>query len=184
MLQKINTIGVHLGRFAPYTKGHKNLTKAIIQRHWVENSLIMIWSSNVFNLRTPFTFEQRKKIIELIIPGIKIIPLPDTNPNALYHDTSWEKINKWILSIKKIQNQFNTRFKFYWWSEQDLKYLKTWFETEELINRGGDWISATQVREYLKTWEHEKLKWVLDDRIIPIACHYFNENMEQLLIDW
>ncbi len=140
-------LAVQLGRFAPYHLGHQMVTEAMIQRHGIENCLIIIGSSNVLNDRTPFTFEQRKYFIQNIFQDIKIISIPDINPEVNQFEI--KTLDTWLNEIEKLETKLEARFKFYGGSQEDLRYLSKVFETEVIVDRKskGKNISATKVRE-------------------------------------
>lgn len=131
---------VFLGRFAPFHKGHLILLNKLIKKFGLKNCIVMIGSSNVINERTPFTAINRAKSIKSIYPDIKIIYLKDIGDDE-----------KWLQSIKKIENQLNESFTFYGGSKKDLEILSKKFKTKILVNRftEGEGISATKIRETL-----------------------------------
>ena len=113
--------GVQLGRVAPPHSGHEMIMREMLARHG-KDSLVMVGSSNVFNARTPFTFEQRRSLIRKIFPDIQIIGLPDIDRSRLLHSES--TIPLWLEQIKAIQDGMNARFKFYGGSEEDLRFFQ------------------------------------------------------------
>lgn len=175
------TVGVHLGRFAPYHKGHQMVTDILLSKHGAENSLILIGSSNTFNARTPFTFEQRKALIQKLYPGVKILPLPDINPKLLVHSES--TIPVWLEQIKAIEAEMGVRFKFYGGCPQDLRFFTEDFETEVAIDREteGEGVSASYIRELLWKEDYEALEEFMDQRIVSDAIRYFNQNLTKIL---
>src|SRR3989344_5003946 len=77
--------GLLIGRFQPFHKGHDYLIKKALGQ--VDKLIIAIGSSNVKDTDNPFTYPQRKKILEIYIENedmenkiVKIFPLPD-NPS-------------------------------------------------------------------------------------------------------
>jgi nicotinamide mononucleotide adenylyltransferase len=177
----METIGVQLGRFAPYHLGHQMVSKEMIQRHGEKKSLIMVGSSNSFNERTPFTFEERRELIRKALGNeVEIIPLPDINPDrsAPYEST----FPAWRASIKEIEQARGVKFKFYGGSAEDLSFFGDEFESEVVVDRtnAGKGISATTIRECLRANLLESLKGLMDERIIEDAARLFHENIQKL----
>lgn len=171
--------GVQLGRVAPPHSGHEMIMREMLARHG-KDSLVMVGSSNVFNARTPFTFEQRRSLIRKIFPDIQIIGLPDIDRSRLLHSES--TIPLWLEQIKAIQDGMNARFKFYGGSEEDLRFFPGTFDSEVLVDRhtAGQNISATAVRELLRQRNRAALKDVMNELIIDEAIELFHQNMKIL----
>ncbi len=150
------------------------MVRKMIEENEVENCLIIIGSSNSRNSRTPFSFEQRKKIIRSVFPGIRVMPLPDINPGLIYFDG--ETNGQWLDGIAKIQERLNTNFVFYGGSEADLKILGERFETRIAVDRSsGRTFSATEVREALGRNDLKLLEKLLHPKVIPLARKYYQE---------
>ena len=145
----MTTKHVYLGRFAPFHKGHLRLILKLIDKAGLENTLILIGSSNNVNRRTPYTFEDRAKIIKVSIPEIEILPLPDGKAGVEYFDGSTNDI--WLDSLEKLAQERKEKFVFYGGSKQDLEILAERFETRLLIDRfsEGEGLSATKIRELI-----------------------------------
>ncbi len=105
ILEPEKKTGLIIGRFQPVHLGHLYLFKKALEM--VECLIIGIGSSQTFDeLKNPFTYEERKKMIESAllednIPAsrFRIYPIPD-------------KFNfvKWINSIFEIVEEFNVLF--------------------------------------------------------------------------
>lgn len=173
-------VGVQIGRFAPYHWGHQLVTERMLANHGVENSLIMIGSSNVFNIRTPFTFEQRKALIQKVLgEKVRIMPLPDVNSELLVHAES--TVPMWLESIRKVEREMGVKFRFYGGSEQDVRFFER--EERDFINREtvGKGVNASDIRKHLLAENYEALKGLVDERIVADVIRYFRENLEKLL---
>src|ERR1035437_5400882 len=79
-------VGLVIGRFQPFHNGHKYLIKKALEN--VEKIIINIGSANILNKDNPFTFEQRKKMVEEFIRQekledrvLKIVPTDDIPDN-------------------------------------------------------------------------------------------------------
>jgi bifunctional NMN adenylyltransferase/nudix hydrolase len=86
---------VFIGRFQPFHKGHKEVVDAALEK--AQQVVIIIGSAYApRNIRNPFTFEERKEIIQAVYPverypNIRIVGVPDFP----YND------QKWIKSIQE-----------------------------------------------------------------------------------
>jgi nicotinamide-nucleotide adenylyltransferase len=85
--------GIFIGRFQPYHKGHESVVKSALGKKGVDFLIIGIGSSRHNNTpENPFTFNERKKMIELSMPEkyrkkYSLIRIPDTN-----NDKKWTKL--------------------------------------------------------------------------------------------
>jgi len=139
-----------------------------------ENCLIIIGSSTSFNKRTPFTYAARKKMIKILYPEIKIVGLPDTNPdNERYNP---EKMNIWIGMVKKLERASQSKFAFYSGSDGDIEYLKGSFPVRILVNRlkEGKRISASAIRNSLEKGKKKEIAKLIDAKILDIAVEQFH----------
>lgn len=174
-------VGVQLGRFAPYHKGHQMVTEQVLERFGPQNTVIMVGSSNAFNDRTPFTFEQRRALIKKLVPeAVRVIGLPDIDPCLRVHGES--TIPAWLDQIESIQNEMDVEFVFCGGSEDDLRFFPGRFESEVVVDREtlGKGISATEIRKLIAEAAFEELKAVMDERIVPDAVRFFEANQKEL----
>lgn len=164
---------VYLGRFAPFHKGHAETLDAIVENNGVEKTLVIIGSSDSLNPRTPFTFLQRKAIINMLYPQVEVIPFPDVQSELVIFDGSTNDI--WLESLKKIEEGRGEKFTFYGGSDEDLAVLSDAFETHILIDRHNTdlQISATTVRAVLDDGDDEQLAKYVDSAVLPLirACY-------------
>ncbi len=171
-------VGVQLGRFAPYHNGHEMVTEEVLKRFGAERTLIMIGSSNAFNERTPFTFEQRRELIKKVVPeAVRVVALPDIDASKLMHSES--TVPAWLDQIQSIQDQMGVEFVFCGGSAEDLRFFPGRFESQAVIDREttGRGISATQVRELLRARAFDELKEVMDERVVEDAVRFYHENL-------
>lgn len=159
--------GVVLGRFSPLHKGHEALIQAMIDRHGLAHSFVLIGSSQAErNAKTPYSYEARKEMIQLRFPGVPIAPLPDVAKTEAEFETTNER---WLAQIALLEASLGASFTFYGGSEIDLKYLSERFPVLVLYPRTTIPVSATQARKALRENDHEVLDTVLDARIQPLA---------------
>lgn len=84
---------VFIGRFQPFHNGHKAVIEAALEQ--AKEVVVVVGSSFAArNIRNPFTFQERKAMIESVFPTdrVKVVPVSDYP----YDD------NKWINSIMRI----------------------------------------------------------------------------------
>lgn len=84
---------VFIGRFQPFHNGHKAVIDAALEQ--AKEVVVVVGSSFAArNIRNPFTFEERKAMIEGVFPTdrVKVVPVSDYP----YDD------NKWVNAIQKI----------------------------------------------------------------------------------
>lgn len=176
-------IGVHLGRFAPYTKGHETMTQAVIDQVGAENTLVLIGSSNKVNARTPYTAEQREAMIQSVFPDIQIASIGDSNATSVELEIS--RIEWWYEQVRKLQTQMRGRFVFFTGDLADLSYLDgTEFEYREAFPRDtvGKGISATAAREAIQSNDELAIQNLLPTPVIDQAVAFYRQNLEQGLL--
>ena len=154
-------IGILVGRFQPLHKGH---IEAI---EFAENNsdklYIIVGSAEKSNQkRNPFTFEERKKMIELAMidrklhESITIVPINDANNHT-----------EWILSIKNVIGAYNIIFTNDEVTEKLFNKDETKVINVPLLDRNA--LSATEVRRRLELDE----KW--ETLVIPTVVNYLKE---------
>ena len=154
------TIGVQLGRFAPFHNGHSMITKAMLsdmQKGKLDEAIIMIGSANILNKNIPFTAMERLQIMRQSLPEstwktLQGCLLDDTRANF---DDSAEETNAWAAMIKIQQTAFKGEFIFYTGAEEDSTYLQqSGFQTYVAVDRYNHpivkGINATKIRNTLK----------------------------------
>lgn len=181
------TWGVQLGRFAPYHKGHQLVTEALRARYG-DRALVLIGSSNSFQgepprnerervqmSRTPFTYEERRNMIVSVYPDLKVLPLPDVNPDPTQHDHTFRA---WLEQIHGLESQLEAKFCFVGGADEDLRYLAAKFPTECVVDRheARQELSATMVRHALEEHDFNRLNDWVDRRVWPQAVYAFDEN--------
>ena len=141
-------VGILVGRFQPVHIGHVQAIEFALEN---SNKLfIVVGSAEKSNQkRNPFTFEERKKMIELAInekelqDNISIIPINDANNHT-----------EWIASIKNTVGEYNLIFTNDELTEKLFKKNETKVINVPLLDRNI--LSATEVRKRLeldKEWK-------------------------------
>lgn len=168
MTEEKTKYNVYLGRFSPLHKGHEAVMNGIVAKYGSENLLIIIGSSTSHNNRTPYTFDERSKMIRSVYPDANIIGLPDIKPDRVFfkEDTN----ERWLKSIKDIEENMNAEFTFFGGSEEDLAVLSREFKTEVIVNRNADpeKISATKVREAFESGDIEKVRKMISEKVYSL----------------
>ncbi len=160
---------VYLGRFAPFHKGHQKIVDLTILKYGLENIIMMIGSSDSYNQRTPYSYEDRKMMIEAVYPEIRVMPLPDMNSALVYFDGSTN--DQWLAGLKQIEAEYGAEFIFVGGSLPDLAILALKFPIKMMTDRSEASLgmSATKVREALEKNDQASLATMLDSKVIPLA---------------
>ncbi len=167
----MKTKHVYLGRFAPFQNGHKLLLSELVSRYGQENVLVLVGSTNTLNKRTPYTYEDRKEIIEVSFPDIEVLPLPDGKPNLEYFDGTTNEL--WLDNIERIARERGEKFIFYGGSEMDLEILSQRFETQVFVSREIVKVSATQVREAIENKDMDRIKELVDPKSVELVTRKY-----------
>lgn len=140
-------IGLIIGRFQPFHKGHLYLVgKALIL---VDKLIIGIGSTNITNSDNPLSYQLRKKMLELVFEKegwqdrlITIVDIPD-----IPDDNEWLKLtlertgqfdvsignNQWVNGIFEVEGITVTRVPFY------KRYILEGEKIRKLIKQGKKW---------------------------------------------
>tara|TARA_B100001750_G_scaffold185304_1_gene154342 strand:- start:68 stop:589 length:522 start_codon:yes stop_codon:yes gene_type:complete len=154
-------VGILVGRFQPLHKGH---VKAIqFARNNSDKLYIIVGSAEKSNQkRNPFSFEERKRMIELAInekklqDNISIVPINDANNHT-----------EWIASIKNTIGEYNIIFTNDELTEKLFKKEETKVINVPLLDRNI--LSATEVRKRLELDKEWK------SLVIPEIVNYLTE---------
>lgn len=156
--------GLLIGRFQPFHKGHLYLLRHVQKK--IEKIVIGIGSANVFDEDNPFTYEDRKRMIEKVIKEEKldsfvekIIPLIDIYDDELWFKNSLKNSgdidvvignNEWPNRI------FETRGYKIWRVGFFKRYLYEGEKIRELIRQKKQWFDrvpeniVTSIQSILK----------------------------------
>ena len=154
-------VGILVGRFQPVHRGHVQAKEFSLEN---SNKLfVVVGSAEKSNQkRNPFTFEERKKMIELAInekelqDNISIIPINDANNHT-----------EWISSIKNTIGEYNLIFTNDELTEKLFKKDETRVINVPLLDRNI--LSATEVRKRLELDKEWK------SLVIPEIANYLTE---------
>lgn len=136
---------VFIGRFQPFHNGHKAVIEAALEQ--AKEVVVVVGSSFAArNIRNPFTFEERKAMIEAVFPTdrVRVVPVSDYP----YDD------NKWVNAIQKIVDETIPHAKdvgLIGHSKDSTSYylniFPRWKNHVEVTDVGG--INATDIRNCL-----------------------------------
>ena len=154
-------VGILVGRFQPVHIGHVQAIEFALEN---SNKLFIVEGSaeKSNQKRNPFTFEERKKMIELAInekelqDNISIIPINDANNHT-----------EWIASIKNTVGEYNLIFTNDELTEKLFKKNETKVINVPLLDRNI--LSATEVRKRLELDKEWK------SLVIPEIANYLTE---------
>lgn len=155
-MKKKYKIGLIIGRFQPFHKGHGYLIKRALER--VDKLIIEIGSSNIKNIDNPISYRSRKKLVEIFSEKeglknkiIKIIPLPDNPSDEVWLYNAIKRAGDFDVVISNNDENVNIFFKKRGYQVLKFPFYKRYmYEGEkirELIRRGKDW--ENRVPNYL-----------------------------------
>ena len=133
-------IGIYIGRFCPFHKGHQAVINHMIKRFSVDDLLVFIGSSNSpIEWRVLFTYEDRRRWIKRLYPEIKLMGLPDYPDN----DTVW-----FHMLDDYINCTFGTEVNpvFFGGAEEDVSFYYQYGRNVEIIDRNNFQCSGTNIR--------------------------------------
>tara|TARA_Y100000590_G_scaffold467922_1_gene648605 strand:- start:9204 stop:9707 length:504 start_codon:yes stop_codon:yes gene_type:complete len=154
-------VGILVGRFQPLHKGHIQAIE--YAKNNSEKLFIIVGSAEKSNQkRNPFSFEERKRMIDLALKGkklqknISIVPINDANNHP-----------EWIESIKNTIGEYNIIFTNDELTERLFKEDETKVINIPLIDRNE--LSATEVRKRLELGKGWK------SLVMPEIAEYLSE---------
>ncbi len=163
---------VYVGRFNPIHLGHASVIEKMLEQHGVENSLVIIGSSNTpQSLRHFFSYEERKSFIKKLFPNIKLVGLPD-----YANDSAWFSALEDILTLGGMEL---SKTMFFGGSKEDIRFFEDAGYETEIINRFEGTharISATEVRDALML--NKSLDGLVHDHIQADLKKMFGEKWE------
>ena len=150
---------VFIGRFQPFHIGHKNVVDVALEK--ADNVIVLVGSSNVARThRNPFSFNERKEMIELSYPlnvrdRLIIRPSEDVYNNQLWIKKTQETVqdvvithanrkhpNVWIQGLNDIKIGLIGHSK-----DSSSYYLKLFPEWGHIDVQGNDICNATDIRQ-------------------------------------
>lgn len=166
-------LGVVIGRFQTFHKGHKQIIETACSM--CNRVGVLVGSAQEFGtFKNPFTFEKRKQVLQEICgPKLEIYPLKDI---GVGNTSEWGE-----YVIQKIVEYFGKRPDVLISGKEERR--TNWFEGEigdgiaEVFLPKTIEISATTLRNYLINDEREK--W---EKYVPEEMHMEYTVMRQLML--
>ena len=166
---------VFIGRFQPFHNGHKAVIESALEQ--AKEVVVVVGSSFAArNIRNPFTFEERKAMIESTFQTdrVKVVPVSDYP----YDD------NKWINAIQKIVDETIPHAQdvgLIGHSKDSTSYyleiFPRWKNHVEVEDVGG--INATDIRKMMFDVNFEtaeKIKALMPERAHNRMCGFIMHN--------
>jgi phosphopantetheine adenylyltransferase len=176
--------GAVLGRFCPIHNGHMGVINKLIEVHGIENSIIILGSSNArISHRNLFSYVERRRFIKAIYPNIRIIGLGDHydcgHPSDLFD---------WIISLNDTLEQvFRCNPKevtFYSGNEEDSQFLITDGWDVSIVDRFNEEdsvvVSGQEIRAHLVMNRMEILSQLIDSKILEDVVNTFRRKYKIL----
>lgn len=155
MSNTVENVAVYIGRFQPMHNGHLNIIKDALndKEANIKHLIILIGSSNkARDIKNPFTFEERKDLIENILDAyqfnkpnpvkVTILPIHD----YIYSNQKW--ISEVQLAIKKATHGLVPNKNIYLLGrikDKSSAYMHYFPQYERLITKADNVISANDV---------------------------------------
>lgn len=166
----MQTLWLIIWRFQPLHKGHELLIQTAIKD--CSQVIILLGSSNKNNKNNPYSFKQRKEIIEEVFveKKVSIFPLPD-----------FQSDNEWKDKIVSYIPQSFQEVNLYCWDKlqdsavitlQNLKNTLPFTLSIIEIPRSIIHVSASEVREWLENTSSDKLQRFLSEKTIEKLAIY------------
>lgn len=147
MKNKKDKIGLYIGRFQPFHKGHLNVVEEALNH--CDKLIIAIGSAQEFGTeKNPFSFELRKELISRSLwgKGKRCIIIGINDRTEVKDDEGW---GEYLIKEVKRQTGLTPTINF----EGHEEVRSHWFDTVDIehyeLNREDIPISATAVREAL-----------------------------------
>jgi len=137
------SIGIFVGRCQPLHLGHKQIIDKMIEDCGIENSLVILGSTNEHNTaNNPFTFEQRIEMIKKVWPDILVTGIDDEDK-----DNEWLLEFRMLLDLVYIHETEDLDFTLYCGEDSYVAKLFTDIgEIKEVLDRKELQISGTEIR--------------------------------------
>jgi cytidyltransferase-like protein len=139
-------LGYIIGRFNPIHIGHMHIIEEMMSKSDIP--VILIGSSNIsMTKENPFSFEERKEILQKIYPSLIILPIPDFGKLK-----TWvSKVDKLIASVSSSFENVNDIILYTSKKDNDADLRVNWCSmighNVQGISERSDGLSATVIRE-------------------------------------
>jgi len=166
-------VALIVGRFQPFHKGHLFLVKKALQK--ADKIVFGIGSANIHDEYNPLNFNQRKKMLEIVIQKeklearvLKIVPLDD-----VYND------EKWLKNVREKAGRFDLVVSNSEWTNKILE--KAGYKIWRLGYYRKDLYEGWRVRELIKAGKNFKNRipaYLYPFLIFNFQFSIFNKNFK------
>jgi hypothetical protein len=166
--------GFFIGRLNPIHIGHEQVIDHMIETHGIDNSAVVIGSSNAeTSMRHFFSYVERRAFIKTLYPELDVVGLPDYKGDA-----PWLQALDDIIEFKYGQGSA-PQAEFFGGSEEDVGFFLAAGRRVRILNRYDGTtpkISASEVRDSLL---HERpLEGLLNPKIACQVAELFHRNWQ------
>ena len=190
--KEIITCGVCIGRFNPVHQSHEMLINKLLE-FFPNNHLVMIGSSNnQISFRNLFNYSQRKEMLRMLYPNLRLINLPDYRDSdeiwmemvldtietvfdgKVHHPAVWTDKGDGKEKVGNIEPTF-----FFGSYEDSLLFRNRRFECR-ILNRyeEGKGLSASAIRDRLVN--NKQIDDLVNENLIECIKKHFDMNWEKL----
>lgn len=173
---------IFISRVSPLHIGHQNTISTMINDVGIKNSLMLIGSSNsVYDERLCFNYMQRKEMVKTIFPDLTVCGLPDYKHVLIDPTYTVWKTHLWDMIRLKFSDANTENTIFYSGSEEDVFFFVEEGYRVKIVNRINIPVSATDVRNQLRT-KNGDITGLVDERLKNRITIWFRENEINKLI--
>lgn len=161
-------LGFVVGRFQMFHIGHMSIIDAC--RKNAERCVVLIGSSDKSRTeKNPFSFEERKQMIEKVFSDVEIFPLPDIGVGdvPLWGDYLFSTIQKHCHREPDLYVSGKEDKVDHWFDAEKRSRLKT-----IKVDRSSIPICASQLREYLRKGEQKEWEKYVSPSLHPSYQKY------------
>lgn len=177
-------IGLYIGRFQPFHNGHFDAIKQM-KAEGVTKIIIGIGSCQESQTaRNPLSFEERKTMITLVLPNVKIVAIPDFNNLKLWSEYIIKNLPKFDVLYsgnpwtKKAFSNTGVTIKSL---EKNIIISATIIRDKIRNKEKIDHLVPTEVKKYLE--EIELSSWLSDiEKTIKIAADGIIEQNKKIVL--
>lgn len=175
----MNRVGVCLGRFSPLHNGHVNNISQMCETFGIDNSLIVVGSSNEeISFRNFFVYSERRFLIKKLFPSVRVVGLPDYWRNGE---------DEWYIACEDLLESIfpNCSYSFYSGSIEDSRWFNKVSNSEVILahDRYEDNISSSQIRDILLKQNFNKLDDLVSMAIKDDIIKFFMQRYLSTVIE-
>jgi nicotinic acid mononucleotide adenylyltransferase len=162
-----------MGRFSPLHLGHTAVIDTMLDKYGEDNSLLLIGSvNNNQTLRHFFSFSERRSMIKMVYPNIRVAGVPD-----FADDGDWFME---IADLIHLIGNHSFECEFFAGCDEDVAAMRAYTSNITVVNRFDGTtplISATQVRDALMY--KREVKDLLHHNCLDYVVNLFDKKWEE-----